>query len=43
MAGTRDLRQRDRLTERQSQASDLVVIEPLNEFTCTGCGGPGRT
>ena len=41
MAGTRDLRQRDRLTERQSQASDLVVIEPLNEFTCTGCGGTG--
>jgi hypothetical protein len=32
---------RDRLTERQSQAPDLVVIEPLNEFTCTGCGGRG--
>jgi hypothetical protein len=32
---------RDRLTERQSRAPDLVVIEPLKEFTCTGCGGTG--
>jgi hypothetical protein len=28
-------------TERQSRAPDLVVIEPLKEFTCTGCGGTG--
>jgi hypothetical protein len=32
---------RDRLTERHSRAPDLVVIEPLNEFSCTGCGGIG--
>jgi hypothetical protein len=30
---------RKRLTQRQSKAPDLVVIEPLNEWTCTGCGG----
>jgi hypothetical protein len=33
---------RERLTRRQSKAPDLVVIEPLNEWTCTGCGGSGR-
>jgi hypothetical protein len=32
---------RDRLTERQSRAPDLVVIEPLKEFSCTGCGDTG--
>ena len=32
---------RRRLTERQSKAPDLVVIEPLNEWSCTGCGGSG--
>jgi len=32
---------RERLTRRQSKAPDLVVIEPLNEWTCTGCGGSG--
>ncbi len=32
---------RGRLTERQSRAPDLVVIEPLKEFTCTGCGDTG--
>jgi hypothetical protein len=32
---------RERLTERQSRAPDLVVIEPLNEWTCTSCGGSG--
>jgi hypothetical protein len=48
VAGTRDLRQRVEFaaeaapsTGRQRQASDLVMIEPLNEFTCTGCGGTG--
>jgi hypothetical protein len=32
---------RDRLTERQSRAPDLVVIEPVKEFTCTNCGDTG--
>jgi len=32
---------RERLTHRQSKPPDLVVIEPLNEWTCTGCGGSG--
>jgi hypothetical protein len=32
---------RGRLTERQSRAPDLVVIEPVKEFTCTGCGDTG--
>jgi hypothetical protein len=32
---------RDRLTERQSKPPDLVVIEPVKEFSCTGCGGTG--
>jgi hypothetical protein len=32
---------RERWTKRQSRAPDLVVIEPLNQWTCTGCGGSG--
>jgi len=32
---------RERLTQRQSRAPDLLVIEPLKEWTCTGCGGSG--
>jgi hypothetical protein len=32
---------RDRLSERQSKPPDLVVIEPVKEFTCTGCGDTG--
>jgi hypothetical protein len=32
---------RERLARRHSKAPDLVVIEPLNEWTCTGCGGSG--
>lgn len=32
---------RERLTQRQSKPPDLVVIEPLNQWTCTGCGGSG--
>jgi len=32
---------RARLTQQQSRAPDLVVIEPLNQWTCTGCGGSG--
>lgn len=32
---------RGRLTERQSRAPDLVVIEPLKEFSCTNCAGTG--
>jgi len=30
-----------RLTPRQSKPPDLVVIEPLTGWTCTGCGGSG--
>lgn len=29
---------RQRLQERQSKAPDLAVIDPLNEWTCAGCG-----
>jgi len=32
---------RRRLTDQQSKVPDLVVIEPLNEWTCAGCGGSG--
>jgi hypothetical protein len=28
--------------ERQRRATDLIVIEPLKAFTCTGCGGTGN-
>lgn len=31
-------RQRERLTARQSKPPDLVVVLPLKEFTCVGCG-----
>lgn len=29
---------RERITQKQSAAPDLVVIQPLNDFTCTTCG-----
>ncbi len=29
-----------RLTEREAKRPDLVVIEPLKEFTCSLCGAP---
>ena len=32
---------RERLTQRQSKPPDLTVIEPLNEWSCTACGGSG--
>src|SRR6266511_2723625 len=32
---------RERVAQRQSRAPDLVVVEPLSEWTCTGCGGSG--
>jgi hypothetical protein len=32
---------RRRTVRRQSRPPDLVVIEPLNEWACTGCGGSG--
>jgi hypothetical protein len=32
---------RERLAQRQSRPPDLVVIESLNEWSCTGCGGSG--
>jgi hypothetical protein len=31
-------RQRERLTARQNKPPDLVVVQPLQEFTCAGCG-----
>src|SRR6266508_2318606 len=31
----------ERVAQRQSRAPDLVVVEPLSEWTCTGCGGSG--
>lgn len=33
--------QRTRLAERQSRPPDLVVISPLNDWTCTACDGTG--
>lgn len=32
---------RERLAERQSRPPELVVIAPLNDWTCTPCGGTG--
>jgi hypothetical protein len=32
---------RERLTERQSKAPDLVVVSPLSDWTCAECGGTG--
>lgn len=32
---------RQRLVERQSRPPDLVVIAPLNDWTCTSCSGTG--
>jgi hypothetical protein len=34
-------RERERLEERQSRAPDLVVIAPINDWTCAACGGTG--
>ena len=34
-------RKRERLAERLSQTPDLVAIMPLNEWTCSLCGGTG--
>ena len=31
-------KQRERLAARQNKAPDLVVISPLNDWTCGGCG-----
>jgi hypothetical protein len=36
---SRDLSQRS--VERQSRAPDLVVISPVNDWTCTSCNGTG--
>jgi hypothetical protein len=33
--------EQDRLGGRQGRPADLVVIEPLNAFTCADCGGTG--
>jgi hypothetical protein len=33
--------QRRRLAERQSRPPELVVISPIKDWTCTGCGGTG--
>jgi hypothetical protein len=32
---------RQRVVTAQSKAPDLVVIEPLNQWACAGCGGSG--
>jgi hypothetical protein len=32
---------RERLAERQSRPPDLVVVSPLNDWTCTECGDSG--
>jgi hypothetical protein len=34
-------RKRERLAERQSRPPDLVVVSPLRDWTCSGCGGSG--
>jgi len=34
-------KKRERLAERQSRSPDLVVISPLQEWTCSLCGGTG--
>jgi hypothetical protein len=34
-------RERERLTQRESRPPELVVIAPLNDWTCTACGGSG--
>jgi hypothetical protein len=34
-------RERTRLAERESRPPDLVVISPLNDWTCTNCAGSG--
>jgi hypothetical protein len=33
--------EQDRLGGRQGRSADLIVIEPLKAFTCTGCDGTG--
>jgi hypothetical protein len=32
---------REHLAERQSRPPELVVISPIKDWTCTGCGGTG--
>lgn len=34
-------RERDRLAHRRSRPPELVVIAPLNDWTCAACGGTG--
>src|SRR6266508_617428 len=34
-------RERERLAKRESRPPDLVVISPLNEWTCSACRGTG--
>src|SRR5262249_41518592 len=34
-------KQREQLIEKASSAPDLVVIQPLNDWTCHRCGGTG--
>jgi hypothetical protein len=33
--------ERARLAQREARRPDLVVIQPLGEFTCSTCGAPG--
>jgi len=32
---------RERLADQRSRAPDLVVVSPLNDWTCASCGGTG--
>jgi len=36
-----DDRERERITKAQDSAPDLVVIQPVRDFTCAECGGTG--
>ncbi|TCO52588.1 DUF2293 domain-containing protein [Actinocrispum wychmicini] len=34
-------KKRERLTQKQNTAPDLVVVEPTTDWTCVSCGGTG--
>jgi hypothetical protein len=41
MSADLDDRERERITKAQDSAPDLLVIQPLKEFTCAECQGTG--
>jgi len=41
ISAERDDRKRERITKAQDSAPDLLVIQPLKEFTCAECQGTG--